>query len=212
MAEDISYADYALIDLLDAFASNEPVPGGGSAAALGAALAVSLLIMVAGLPKTRSGESSPEEAADMAEASSRLRLLREQLVELVDEDSGAYRSLMAALRLPRSSDAERQARSDARTTAMCAITEAPLDTLRACQQALAGAVVVARNGHVAAAADIGVAIELLVAAVRGSAVNIDVNLKSMADPDFVQRVRAERQDLEKTGLADADKARGLLPL
>ena len=36
---------------------------------------------------------------------------------------------------------------------MHAITEAPLDTLRACQQALAGAVVVARNGHVAAPPD-----------------------------------------------------------
>ena len=56
-----SYSTMALPDLLDAFASNEPVPGGGSAAALAGAVGVSLLVMGAGLPKTRTG--APEEAA-----------------------------------------------------------------------------------------------------------------------------------------------------
>ncbi len=66
------YSEMALVDLLDAFASNEPVPGGGSAAALAGSLGASLLIMVAGLPKTRT--DSPEEVADLSEASARLRL------------------------------------------------------------------------------------------------------------------------------------------
>jgi len=67
------FSEFALIDLLDAFASNTPVPGGGSAAALAGALGVSLLIMAAGLPKSRTG--APEEAADLAEAAARLRPL-----------------------------------------------------------------------------------------------------------------------------------------
>jgi formiminotetrahydrofolate cyclodeaminase len=58
------YSEFALIDLLDAFASNAPVPGGGSAAALAGALGVSLLIMAASLPKSRTG--APEDAADLA--------------------------------------------------------------------------------------------------------------------------------------------------
>jgi formiminotetrahydrofolate cyclodeaminase len=210
MADEIPYANYALIDLLDAFASNEPVPGGGSAAAMAGALAVSLLIMVAGLPKTRTG--TPEEATDLAEASARFRLLRERLVELIDEDSGAYRSFIAALKLPRSTDAEKAARDDARRSAMRDATETPLNTMRCCQQALAGAVIVARNGHVAAASDAGVAIELLAAVIRGCAMNIDVNLKAMSDAAFVERVGAERRELETIGLADAENARGLLPL
>src|SRR5687768_18341039 len=123
MADDISYSTYALVDLLDAFASNEPVPGGGSAGALAGAVGVSLLIMAAGLPKTKSG--APEEAADLAEASARLRPLRDALVALVDRDSEAYRSVLTAMRMPKSSDADKAARSAALTEAMRGATDVP---------------------------------------------------------------------------------------
>jgi formiminotetrahydrofolate cyclodeaminase len=106
VTDSISYSQYTLVDLLDAFASNEPVPGGGSASALAGALGVSLLVMVAGLPKTRTG--TPEEAADLAQASSRLRPLRDALVALVDRDSDAYRSLLRAFRLPKQSEPEQR--------------------------------------------------------------------------------------------------------
>jgi formiminotetrahydrofolate cyclodeaminase len=210
MAEKISYADYATIDLLDAFASNEPLPGGGSAAALAGALGVSLLLMVAGLPKTRSGTSVPEEAVDLAAASARLRLLRDSLVGLVDRDSEAYRSLMTALRLPKGSDEERAARRDAMQAAMRAATEVPLETMRECQQALAGAVIVARNGHRPAASDAAVAVELLQAALRGSGMNVDANLGGIEDRHYCDTIRTEREQLAADSAADADRARQLL--
>ena len=50
MADTRPFSEFALIDLLDAFASNAPVPGGGSAAALAGALGVSLLIISATVP------------------------------------------------------------------------------------------------------------------------------------------------------------------
>ena len=77
----------ALADLVDAFSSTDPVPGGGSAAALAGAVGASLLLMVAGIPKTKSG--APEETADLADAAARLRPLRDSLLELVDRDSEA---------------------------------------------------------------------------------------------------------------------------
>ena len=100
------YSEFALIDLLDAFASNTPVPGGGSAAALAGALGVSLLVMAAGLPKSRTG--APEEAADLAEAGARLRPLRDAMVQLIDADSDAYRAVMAAIKLPNTADEEKK--------------------------------------------------------------------------------------------------------
>jgi glutamate formiminotransferase/formiminotetrahydrofolate cyclodeaminase len=203
VADRIPYAQYALIDLLDAFASNEPLPAGGSASALAGSVAVSLLVMVAGLPKTRTG--TPEEAADLAAASARLRPLRDRLLELVDDDSEAYRSLLDAFKLPKGSDAERRARVEAIAAGMRAATEAPLDIMRVAQQALAGAVVVARNGHVPAAADVAVAVELLSAAVRGCGMGVDVNL-AHADPSYATRIKVERDQLEADALADAARA------
>ncbi len=203
-----SYSTMAVADLLDAFASNEPVPGGGSAAALAGAVGVSLLVMVAGLPKTRTG--TPEEAADLSEASARLRPLRDTLTALIDQDSEAYSAVLDAMRLPKESDADKAARRDAIDTAMRGATEVPMDTMRACQQALTGAVIVASNGNPNAATDTGVAIELLLVGVRGAAMNVDVNVKSLSEAAFVTRVFAARRQLEADAAEDARRARDLL--
>src|SRR5688500_17574085 len=173
MSDNPSLSSMVVADLLDAFASNDPVPGGGSASALAGAVGVSLLIMVAGLSRTKTG--SDEEAADLAEASARLRPLRDELMALVDEDSAAYTAVVAAMRLAKTTDAEQQARRAAIDAAMRAATETPLDTMRVCQQALRGATIVAGAGNPNAASDAAVAVELLGAAMRGAALNIEVN-------------------------------------
>ena len=203
-----SYTSMVLTDLLDAFASNEPVPGGGSASALAGAVGVSLRVMVAGLPKTKTG--SPEEAADLAEAAARLRPLRDTLASLIDRDSEAYSAVLDAMRLPKETDADKAARRTAMETAMRGATEVPMDVMRACQQALRGSLVVARYGNPNAATDTGVAIELLLVGTRGGAMNVDVNLKSLKDAAFVERVKTERAELEAEAVADAGKARSYL--
>jgi hypothetical protein len=53
-----SLTQLRVVELLDAFASNEPLPAGGSAAALTGAIGTSLLLMVATLPKTRPGSQT----------------------------------------------------------------------------------------------------------------------------------------------------------
>jgi formiminotetrahydrofolate cyclodeaminase len=204
MTPPASYAQIALADLLDAFASNEPVPGGGSAAALAGAVGASLLIMVAGLPKTRTGV--PEEAADLAEASARLRPLRDTLASLVERDSAAYTAVLEAMRLPKATDADREARRAAIEEAMRGAIDVPMDTMRACQQAVRGAVIVATNGNTNAATDTGTAVLLLMAGLRGAALNVDVNLKSLSDAAFATRVSGERDQLASDAEADARRA------
>ena len=198
------YSEFALIDLLDAFASNAPVPGGGSAAALAGALGVSLLVMAASLPKSRTG--APEEAADLAEAAARLRPLRDTLVTLIDADSSAYRAVMAAMKLPNGSQDEKAARTEALQSALKEATDVPLDVMRAGQQALAGAVIVSRNVYRVAASDVAMGIELLGATVRGAALSIDGNLAAIKDSSYSGRVAAEREQLVADSARDADQA------
>ena len=201
----LDFRTSALDDVLDAFASSEPLPGGGSAAALTGALGTSLLLMVAGLAKTRTG--SPEETADLAAAAARLRPIREELITLIEQDSRAYLAVIAAYREPRSTDEERRRRREAIDAAMRAAIDAPLRTMRACERALSEAPLVARLGNPNAVTDAAVGSKLLLAAIEGAALNVDVNAPGVADQDHRTRAVEERGAL----LASArDRARETL--
>jgi len=189
------YSQLSLAQLLDAFASNQPVPGGGSAAALAGAIGASLLIMVAGLPKTRHG--TDEERSALTAAADRLRPLRDELASLIDRDSEAYTSVINAYRLPRSTDAEQAARRNAIDEAMRAATEAPLATIRACERAMREAEVIASSGAASASSDVAVGIELLKTAARGAGMNVDTNLAAVKDAEYVKRANEEQRDLEQ---------------
>ena len=189
------YSQLSLAQLLDAFASNQPVPGGGSAAALAGAIGASLLIMVAGLPKTRHG--TDEERSALTAAAARLRPLRDELASLIDRDSEAYTSVINAYRLPRSTDAEQAARRNAIDEAMRAATEAPLATIRACERAMREAEVIASSGAASASSDVAVGIELLKTAARGAGMNVDTNLAAVKDAEYVKRASQEQRDLEQ---------------
>jgi formiminotetrahydrofolate cyclodeaminase len=202
------FSTMAAMDLIDAFSSNEPVPGGGSASALAGAVGAALLIMVAAMPKTRTG--APEETADLAEVEARLRPLRNDLTGLIDRDSDVYAEVHAARRLPKGTDEEKAARVAAIQSGTKLATEVPLDTMRACRQALEAAIVVARNGNRSAASDVGVAVELLMAALTGAGLNVEINLGALTDQAFVEDARREKADLERAGAADADAARAAL--
>jgi|SRR5215510_10847770 len=203
-----SYTARSLGDVLDAFSSNDPVPGGGSAAALAGALGTALLMMVAGITKTRTG--TPQERRELDEAIERLRPLRVTLASLIDRDSDAFRVVVNAIRLPKDSTDEIAVRRRAIGEAMRAATDTPLQTMRACQQVLADASVVARNGLKSAASDVGVAIELLCAAVRGAGLNVDANTHKMNDKEFAALVRAQSHEIETATATDAARARSLL--
>ena len=168
-------------------------------------MGASLLVMVAGIPSTRTG--TPEEAADLAEASARLRPIRDELASLVQQDSDAYAAVLAAMRLPKGTSDEKQARRAAIDVAMRQATEVPLETMRCCQQALAGAVVVAANGNRNAATDTAAGVELLLAGLRSAGLNVDVNIEGMLDVSFKSRVAEERRELAEDAETDAQRAR-----
>src|SRR5438045_792663 len=186
----LDFRTAALDDVLDAFASSEPLPGGGSAAALTGALGTSLLLMVAGMARTRTG--SPEETADLAAAAARLQPIRHELITLIEQDSRAYLALIAAYREPRSTDEERQRRREAIDAAMRAAIDAPLRTMRACERALGEAPLVARVGNPNAVTDAAVGSKLLLAALEGAALNVDVNAAGIGDQEHRTRAVGER--------------------
>jgi methenyltetrahydrofolate cyclohydrolase len=180
-------------ELLSAFSSSDPTPGGGSASALASAVGASLLMMVAGLPKTRT--NAPEERAALQDAAQTVAQLREKLAGAIDTDTHAYDRVVAAYRLPKSSTEEQASRQHAIQAALRAATDVPLDVVRWSAQALEQAAVVAQHGHRAAGSDIGVAVALLVAGGRGALMNVETNLGGVKDAAYVETVRSESREL-----------------
>ena len=180
---------------LDALRAPEPTPGGGSAAALTGAMGAALLAMVARLPKSRA--ATAEDAARLAAAGERCAALAGELAALVDGDSDAYERVMAAYRRPKSTDEEKTARSAAIQEAMRAAIAAPLAVMRASADAAEQGVVITAMGNPSASSDAAVGFELLGAALRGAKLNVEINLGSVKDADYVRKTQAQIEDLSR---------------
>jgi methenyltetrahydrofolate cyclohydrolase len=200
--------DLTVVDLLGQFSSPAPTPGGGSASALAAALGASLLAMVAGMSKTRTG--APAERDALARTREELLNGRDHLTRLVDADTAAYNAVLAAYRLPKRTDDEQSARKDVVQSALRGATEVPLAVMRASRAAAHEALVVAQHGNPSARSDVSVALELLQAARRGAASNVAVNLASIHDVGIVEGVRDEVNHLESAMDDVVSRARAAL--
>lgn len=183
----------SLSDLLAAFRSSEPTPGGGSASALSGAVGASLLAMVAGLPRPKG--SNETELRRLAEAGSRCSALAVQLEAMIDEDSAAYDLVVGAFRMPKGTGEEKAARVAGIQQALRTATEVPLQVMRRCAEALGAAPVVAALGNPNASSDVQVAVGLLSAGLHGAHQNVEINLGSLKDADYVARVRQEVETL-----------------
>lgn len=197
----MSLTKLSVTALLDAFASSAPTPGGGSAAALAGATGASLLEMVAAMPKTRNG--TPEERASLDGVAARLGELRQRLAMLIDEDTKAYDLVTAAFKSPKATDEEKAARKVKIQEALRAATEAPLETMRACEAVLRDAATVAEQGNPNAASDIFVGASLALAGLHGAEKNVEINLDSLTDQDYKAKALAEARQLEEWGSAHA---------
>jgi formiminotetrahydrofolate cyclodeaminase len=190
----MTFLDRPLDELLTAFSDPTPTPGGGSASALAAALGLSLVAMVAQMGRTRSG--SDEDRVVLDQAKTALLPLRDHVSGLVEGDAQAYDAVVAAYRLPKSTDDEKAARRVAVQSALRGAAEVPLDVMRACQAGLTAAIDVARHGNPFASSDVGVGLELLGASLRGAALNVRANLGSIEEQGWVEGVRSEVERLE----------------
>lgn len=204
----MSLTDKSVRDLLTAFSSSDPTPGGGSAAALASGVGASLLLMVAGLPKTRNG--SEEGRAALTAASSALTDLRTALTAAIDADTAAYDQVVAAYKMPKVSADEQSVRRTAIQQALRAATEVPLGVVRMSAAALEQAAIVAAHGHRAAGSDVGVGVAMLRAGLRGARLNVEINIGSITDAGYASAVTAEITRLSEAASRAGDEADALL--
>src|SRR5262249_11170887 len=129
------------------------------------------------------------------------RRLAAQLLDLADQDADAYAGFAAALKLPKETETQQEARRAAMRAAARVASDIPMETLEACLRVVAAAESLAGRCNTNAASDIGVAALLAEAAAHGAAANVLVNLPSVGDDayaaEMTDRVKRTLDDIER---------------
>lgn len=180
--------------MLEAVAAPTPAPGGGSCAALAGALAAALGEMVA---KLSAGKKSlAPHTGNLNRHAGELATLRAQLQTAIERDAASFDAVMAAIKLPKESYAEKQKREDAIERATQAATEVPLQAGEAAAAVLDLLAQLAPISSPAMASDLKTGAHLAAAAIRGALENVRINLDSIQDRRFQQRARERAAQLE----------------
>lgn len=180
-------------------ASSEPVPGGGSISALAGALAAALTEMVAGL--TIGKKKYADVQSEMEEAIPVMQAMRGQLLDDIKRDSESFDLYMQALSLPKDTEDQRQARSEAMQAGLKAAVAVPLSVARNAVKILPYAEVMVTKGNKTAVTDGLVAAMMARTAVLGALYNVKINLQSIKDEAFIREISGEAEELEEKALS-----------
>lgn len=154
-------------------------------------------------PSTQQPE--PDIGADMTMAVDIANDLRRHFERLVDEDTAAFNAVMAAYRLPKSTDEEKKARSAAIQAALKEACRVPSEVAKGAVEVLRLSDLAVREGARSALSDAAVACLVADAALHGAYLNVMINLGSIKDQTFVTTMRDEMSKALQSGEAIREK-------
>ena len=196
-----------VLKFLDVVDSNSPAPGGGSVSALASSLGTSLARMVAHLSfGKKKYEALPDDVkAKFVANFDELLKIKNELNDLIDRDSEAYNTVMAAYKLPKETDEEKAARNTEIQKSLKYAIQTPYDIVVLSGKAISLLGEILANGNQNAITDIGVGTMLLMVGLEGGILNVKVNLTSIEDAAYVEKITKEIYEI--TAVAEKEKER-----
>ena len=197
-------ANLKITEYLAKAAAGTAVPGGGSVAALNAALAAGLTEMVANLTVGKKGYEAVEE--DMKDLAGKAARLRSTLTAAIDQDAEAYTEVMAAYRLPKTTAEQAAVRKQKIQEAIKQAALVPLEVARDALAVIDLAGRAIRKGNKNAASDGAVAAMNARTAALAALYNVRINLSSIEDEAFVEELAQEVNVLQDQVAAKENEA------
>ncbi|MCX6826302.1 MAG: glutamate formimidoyltransferase [candidate division Zixibacteria bacterium] len=204
----VGVSGQAAANFYDEVASKSPTPGGGSVAASAGVLGAALDSMVCRL--TVGKKKYAEVEKDLIIVRDKSEALRAQLTDMIKKDGEAFDRVMTARRLPKDTEEEIGKRVREIITATKGAALVPLETARLALGVLELTREVAQKGNVNSISDAGVAALMAKAAIEGAIYNVKINIGSLEDKEFVDRLRGEIAELQKKSSSLADEIRGIV--
>ena len=178
-ADGMNWMDMTQREFQAALASSSPTPGGGTASAIALGQAASLACMVADLTLGSEKWSAGWPAAEHVQEIAIPMMTRSGI--LAEEDSDAFDEVMAAFKMPKSSDSEKTHRRTAIRSGTLQAAKVPFETAEVALALLKALTELAAHGNANAVTDVGVAGLLASAAAKGALFNVEINLQSLPD-------------------------------
>jgi len=180
---------------LEALASGEPTPGGGSASAYSGAMAAALVAMVGRV--TVGKKKYADKEAEIWPLIEEACELQEALRDAVTKDAEAFEAYMNARRLPRDTEQQKSDRIHAIQRASIKAAEVPLNVAQNALRVMQLALQAAEIGNVNAISDAGTAANLSRAAINGAGLNVRINLLGLEKEADPARMLNELKNIEK---------------
>jgi len=187
-------ADLTIKEFLAETTANTPVPGGGSIAALNGAISMALTGMVANL--TVGKKKYAEYDGQMRSIAVEAATIRERFVSYIDKDSEAYNRVFNAFKLPKESEAEIAVRSHEIQEATKEAALVPMQVAEEMEAVMETLIYVAQKGNQNAVTDACVSMRSARTCIYGALLNVRINLSSINDERFVNRMKEKADRLE----------------
>jgi len=201
-----------VLKFLDVVDSNSPAPGGGSVSALASSLGTSLARMVAHLSfGKKKYEALPDDVkAKFVANFDELLKIKNELNDLIDRDSEAYNTVMAAYKLPKETDEEKAARNTEIQKSLKYAIQTPYDIVVLSGKAISLLGEILANGNQNAITDIGVGTMLLMVGLEGGILNVKVNLTSIEDAAYVEKITKEIYEIKAVAEKEKERIMGIV--
>lgn len=186
----------------DETASESPAPGGGSISAYVGSLGAALGTMVANLSAGKRGwEDKINLFSDFAAQGQHVK---DTLLTLVDEDTNAFNKIMNAFGLPKGTDEEKKARTQAIEDATKYACEIPFKVMETAYASMSMLQAMVEQGNPNSITDAGVGVLCVKTAVRGAYFNVLVNAQGLKDRTYADDIKLRAKTLLDKNHAEAD--------
>lgn len=178
--------DQSIRYFLERAGSSSPTPGGGSVAALAAALGAAMTSMAG---KLSQGEKFAQFQPQITGVIQEMQSLSGECEKLLQADMASFDQYMDALKLPKSTDEEKQRRKNALHQAALQAIDVPLRLITACRRGMIHTRSIAEISNKNLISDLGIGAILLEAAAQSALLTVEINLAALADPELAQQYR-----------------------
>lgn len=193
MQVEMKLAEMRVEQFAEMLSSDKPAPGGGSAAALEAAMGAGLVAMVCRLTEEKA--QFARYRAELLAVRERVETLRLALLDTMDRDTEAFLQVSRSFLMPKVTEEERAARSDAIQRGLELCTRTPLEVMHLATEVLELAATLPGRFNENAASDLGVAVLSLQAGLRGAWLNVCINVGSLRNQELAQSCREQGEAL-----------------